>query len=88
MKEGEVSPFRFYRLSIAGCRLPFPPAEAAINSDKQQPGDGNDGGAMAGSVAVPSVMEYARKCGLFALELTGESAQIAESPEGFIPKVW
>jgi hypothetical protein len=59
----------------------YPPAEVAINGKRVM-------GAMAGGVVVPSVMEYAHKCGFFVLELSGESAQLAESPEGFKPKVW
>jgi hypothetical protein len=59
----------------------YPPAEVAINGKRVM-------GAMAGGVVVPSVMEYAHKCGFFVLELSGDSAQLAESPEEFTPKVW
>jgi hypothetical protein len=45
-------------------------------------------GAMAGGVVDPDVMDYAYQCGLYVLELTGESVRLAPPPDGFTPREW
>jgi hypothetical protein len=59
----------------------YPPAEIAINSKRLL-------GAIAGGVVDAGVVEYAQQCGLFVLELSGESVRRLPSPDGFTPREW
>ena len=45
-------------------------------------------GAMAGGSVDADVLEYAHNAGFFVLELTGESVQLADTPDGFAPRQW
>jgi hypothetical protein len=45
-------------------------------------------GAVAGGTVDRETRKYARECGLFVLELAGESVRLARPPEGFAPKEW
>jgi ATPase subunit of ABC transporter with duplicated ATPase domains len=45
-------------------------------------------GAVAGGTVARAVRKYAQECGLFVLELAGESVRMARSPEGFTPREW
>jgi hypothetical protein len=45
-------------------------------------------GAVAGGTVDRAVREYAQECGLFVLELAGESVRLARSPDGFMPREW
>ncbi|MDR1229875.1 MAG: hypothetical protein LBK61_00585 [Spirochaetaceae bacterium] len=59
----------------------YPPAEIAINGKRLL-------GAIAGGVVDASVVEYAQQCGLFVLELSGETARRLPAPDGFTPREW
>jgi hypothetical protein len=43
---------------------------------------------MAGGAVDPEIKKYIYECGLFVLELTGESVHLIPPPEGFEPKKW
>jgi hypothetical protein len=45
-------------------------------------------GAMAGGIVDPDVKDFAYESGLFVLELTGESVELVQPPEGFEPQKW
>jgi hypothetical protein len=45
-------------------------------------------GAVAGAIVPKNVRRYAQKKGLYVLEQSGESVEIAEAPEGFPPQEW
>lgn len=45
-------------------------------------------GAVAGGVVPENVLVYAQRKGFFVLLQTGDSAAIAETPEGFKPREW
>ena len=45
-------------------------------------------GAVAGGVVTERARDCAHKCGLFVLELAGESVIRVPSPAGFVPKEW
>ncbi|MDR2447761.1 MAG: hypothetical protein LBD58_10845 [Treponema sp.] len=45
-------------------------------------------GAVAGGIVPDDVRRYAQKRGLYALEQSGESALIAEAPDGFVARIW
>jgi hypothetical protein len=59
----------------------YPPAEIAINSKRLL-------GAIAGGIVDAGVAEYAQQCGLFVLELSGETVRRLPSPDGFTPREW
>ena len=45
-------------------------------------------GAVAGGVVADKVLQYAQEKGLFVIVQSGNSATIAETPEGFKPREW
>jgi hypothetical protein len=45
-------------------------------------------GAIAGGIVLPEAREFAHECGFFVLELTGESVELLDAPEGFTAKEW
>ena len=45
-------------------------------------------GAVAGRTVTDEAKDYAHKCGLFVLELAGESVVRVPAPAGFVPKEW
>ncbi|MDR0707059.1 MAG: hypothetical protein LBF60_04165 [Treponema sp.] len=45
-------------------------------------------GAVAGGTVPDSVRRYAQRRGLYVLEQSGESADIAEAPDGFEARIW
>ena len=57
----------------------FPPAEAKGKHLL---------GAIAGGFVPPEVRDYAHQNGFYVLELTGEAVDLAQVPEGFVPKMW
>jgi hypothetical protein len=59
----------------------YPPAEIAINGKRLL-------GAIAGGFVDAGVAKYAQQCGLYVLELSGESVRRMPSPPEFTPKEW
>ncbi|MDR1095217.1 MAG: hypothetical protein LBL31_02375, partial [Spirochaetaceae bacterium] len=59
----------------------YPPAEIAINGKRLM-------SAIAGGIVDAGVAKYAQQCGLFVLELSGESVRRLPSPDGFTPREW
>jgi hypothetical protein len=59
----------------------YPPAEVKENGKRLM-------GAIAGGFVDTRVAEYAQQCGLYVLELSGESVRRMPSPAGFTPKEW
>lgn len=45
-------------------------------------------GAVAGGIAPENTRDYAQKQGLYVLEQSGESVDIAKAPEGFTARIW
>jgi hypothetical protein len=45
-------------------------------------------GAIAGGIVVAEAKDYAHECGLFVLELKGESVALLDTPEGFTAGEW
>jgi hypothetical protein len=45
-------------------------------------------GAIAGGIVTPEAKEFAHECGFFVLELTGESVELLDAPEGFTAREW
>jgi hypothetical protein len=39
-------------------------------------------------VVSPAIRDYAHRCGFYVLELGGESVRLADTPAGFVAKVW
>jgi predicted RecB family endonuclease len=59
----------------------YPPAEIAINGKRLL-------GAIAGGFVDAGVAKYAQQCGLYVLELSGESVRRMPSPPEFTPREW
>ena len=45
-------------------------------------------GAVAGGIIADKVLSYAHKSGLFVMVQSGDSATIADAPEGFKAREW